>query len=254
MLRGLYQAATGMVVQQLRQEVISNNLVNAGSSGFKSQAATLRSFPEILLYRIQRDQVASVGYHSSGVMVDRTYSNWAPGVLEETGGAGHLALVEHGADALPSFFAVRAENGEAYTRNGEFQVNSDGFLVSNEGYFLQGLYGDTYVGTTDFKIDDSGQVMIGEQLVDRLQILTFANPALLQRQGNSLFVAPPGVQPLPAVNYQVKQGWLEKANVDVTRELVDMLAILRAYEANQKAIQAVDQTLGKSVNEVGSIS
>lgn len=251
MLRGLYQAATGMMAQELRQEVISNNLVNANSNGYKSQSATLRSFPEVLLYRLHEKSAKPIGYFNYGVMLDRTYSNWAAGTLEETGANTHLALTEAGADALPTFFVVQGSTGEAYTRNGEFQVDADGYLVTAEGYILQGEYDLVYVGSNDFTVDSSGQVIVDGEVVNWLQIVTFADPALLQRQGNGLFTAPEGVQPLAANHYQVRQGWLEKSNVDVTRELVDMMAVMRAYEANQKVIQAVDQTLAKSVNEIG---
>lgn len=253
MLRGLYQAATGMLAQELRQEVVSNNLANVNSSGYKSQAATMRSFPEVLLYRLHENSATPIGYHSHGVMLDRTYSNWDAGMLEETGVTTHLALMEAGAESLPSFFAVQGAAGEVYTRNGEFRVDGDGFLVTAEGYTVQGQYGLVYVGGNDFTVDSTGQVIIAGEVVDQLRVVTFADPALLQRQGNSLFIASAGVQPLEAANYQVRQGWLEKANVDVTRELVDILAIMRAYEANHKVIQAVDQTLAKSVNEIGSL-
>lgn len=242
-----------MVVQEIRQEVISNNLANVATGGYKSQAATLRSFPEVLLYSLQKERVTPIGYYSHGVMVDRIYSNWAPGTLEETGRTTDMALVQPRGDTLPAFFAVQVGTGEAYTRNGEFRVDANGFLVTPEGYPLQGLYDAIYTDTADFKVDSSGQVIVEGQVIDRLRVVTFDNPVLLQRQGDNLFVAPRGVQPLMAVDYQVKQGWLEKANVDVTRELVDVLAVLRAYEANQKVIQAIDQALGKSVNELGSI-
>ncbi|KYH32643.1 flagellar hook-basal body protein [Neomoorella mulderi] len=255
MLRGLYLSATGMVVQELRQDVITNNLANASTGGFKSETATIQSFPEMLLQRLEKGRATPVGYFSPGVMVDRIHTNYASGPLEETGRPTDLALLDTAAGTPPAFFAVQTGGNEAYTRSGSFQVDADGFLVTPEGYQVQGQYGAVYVGTTNFKVDSSGQVLVNGQVIDQLRIVTFDAQTLplLQRQGNNLFTAPQGVQPVPAANFQVRQGWLEKANVNVAREMVDMLAVLRTYEANQKAIQAADQTLGKSVNEVGSL-
>ncbi|OIQ55657.1 flagellar basal-body rod protein FlgF [Neomoorella thermoacetica] len=252
MLRGLYLASTGMLVQEMRQDVISNNLANATTGGFKSAVATVRSFPEMLLQRLEKNQATPIGPFSPGVMVDNIYTNTEPGPLTETGHATDLALVQPGVGVSPAFFVVRTPGGEAYTRNGQFQVDPGGRLVTAEGYPVQGQNGDIYVGTTDFKVDAGGRILVNGQVVDQLRVVTFANPALLQRQGDTLFTAP-GAQALPAANFQVKQGWLEESNVELARELVDMLAVLRSYEANQKVIQTEDQTLAKSANEVGSL-
>ncbi|MDN5344680.1 MAG: flagellar basal-body rod protein FlgF [Clostridia bacterium] len=255
MIRGLYMSATGMIVQEMRQDVIGNNLVNATTSGFKGETATTQPFPEMLLYRLGEGRATPVGNLGPGVMVDGVHTNYAPGVLEETGRSTDLALVQAGGGENLAFFTVQVGAGVAYTRNGSFHMDADGFLVTPEGHYLQGPYGPVYAGTPNFQVNGSGQVLVNGQVVDQLQIVTFARQDLprLQRQGDNLFTAPQGVQPGSAAGVQVRQGWLEKANVDVTREMVDMLAVLRAYEANQRAIQAEDQTLGKSVNEVGSL-
>jgi len=255
MLRGLYLAATGMVTQEIRQDVIGNNLANATTSGFKSETATLQSFPEMLLQRLDKHQATPVGPFSAGVMVDAIHTQFASGPLAATGRMTDLALVD-AAGATPAFFTVQAGADLAYTRCGAFKIDADGFLVTAEGYPLQGDYGSVYVGSGHFKVDQSGQVLVNDQVVDRLWLASFDAAALnqLRRQGDNVFIAPPEAAPQPAAaGTQVKQGWVEQANVDVTREIVDMLAVLRAYEANQKAIQAEDQLLGKSVNEVGSL-
>ncbi|PRR70244.1 flagellar hook-basal body protein [Neomoorella humiferrea] len=253
MLRGLYLAATGMVVQEIRQDVIANNLANATTGGYKAQTAAVGTFPEMLLQRMEEGRSAPVGYFAPGVMLDQIYTNFAPGPLEETNRSTDLALIDAPGET-PAFFTVQAGDTEAYTRNGSFHVDARGFLVTAEGYPVQGERGAVYVGTAAFKVDGDGRVLVDGQVIDRLRVVTFPgeNLQLLEGRGDGLFYAPAGVQPLPAAA-QIKQGWLERANVDLAREMVDMLAVMRIYEANQKAIQAADQTLGKSVNEVGSL-
>ena len=273
MLRGLYLASTGMLVQEMRQDVISNNLANATTPGFKGETATVRSFPEMLLQRMADNKATPIGPFSPGVMLDGIHTNFTPGTLTETGQATDLALMQPGVGVTPAFFTVRTPGGLAYTRNGNFHLDANGVLVTAEGYPVQGQSGDItfrdqYTNELmldpHFKVDSNGQIIMHlpnqqgrqqEYPLDSLQIATFANAALplLQRQGDNLFTAPAGVQPLPAANVQVKQGWLEQANIDPAREIVDMLSVLRSYEANQKVIQTEDQTLGKSVNEVGSL-
>ncbi|MDK2820393.1 MAG: flagellar basal-body rod protein FlgF [Clostridia bacterium] len=252
MLRGLYLSATGMITQELRQKVISNNLANANTNGFKSEKATVSSFSEMLLNRLEKGENTPIGYFSPGVMVDRVHTNFSSGNLEETGCSTDLALTET-KGGLPVFFSVQAGNSELYTRDGEFQVDANGFLVTSEGYPVQGQYGPIFVGTKDFEVDDVGQVIVNDQVVDQLRIVTFSDPNLLKRQGNNFFLAPQEMQPEMGVDYKVKQGWLEKGNVDITREFIDMLSVLRSYEVNQRVLQAQDQTLAKSVNEIGSL-
>ncbi|MBC7323879.1 MAG: flagellar hook-basal body complex protein, partial [Moorella sp. (in: Bacteria)] len=164
MLRGLYLSATGMVTQELRQEVISNNLANATTSGYKSETATLQTFPEMLLQRLAEGRATPVGYFSPGVMVDRIHTNFAPGPLEATGRTTDLALAQPGpAGTPPAFFTVQAGDTVAYTRNGSFRVDADGFLVTAEGYPVLGDYGAVYVGTASFKVDAGGQVLVDGQ-------------------------------------------------------------------------------------------
>lgn len=254
MLRGLHLAATGMVAQQLRQEVISNNLANATTPGFKVEVAPLRSFPEVLLMRMEgRSPEAPMGIFSSGVMVDELVTDFTPGPLEETGRPTDLALVDR-PGSPPAFFAVQVGGEVRYTRNGSFKIGPAGFLETREGYPVLGSSGPLRVGEADWQIDSRGGVWVDGYLMDSLMLVTFEDPQRLQRAEANLFLGPPD---LPAIDVmgevQVKQGFLEKNNLDAVRETVNMLAALRAYEAGQKLIQVQDEMLGKSVNEVGAL-
>lgn len=243
-----------MLVQELRQELIGNNLANVNTGGYKSRGATLQTFPEVLLYRLNEKGTAPVGYYTHGVMLDRTHDDFSPGKLEETGRSTDMAIVQPGGGEQPVFFVVRYGGGEAYTRNGEFRVEENGYLVTPEGYPVQGWYGAIYTGSDDFSVDTTGRVIIDGRVADTLLVVTFEDPGLLERRGDNLYLAPAELQPLQGVNYQIRQGWLESSNVDVVKEMVDMLSVLRAYEVNQRIIQAKDQLLAKSVTEIGGIS
>jgi len=252
MLRGLYQSATGMLTMEIRQKEISNNIANANTTGFKSQKTTFRTFPEVLLYRLSKDKITPIGHYTHGVMVDRMHTNFTQGPLEQTGHNTDLAFVDP-PGTQPAFWTVQAGDTEAYTRNGEFRVDADGFLVTLEGYTVQGQYGAVYVGTDDFQVDLKGQIIVEGQVVDQLRVVTFDDLSLLQRRGNNLYTSAPGVVPLTPANYQIKQGWLEKSNIDIAGEMIDMLAVVRTFGMNQKLVQAADQVLGKSVNEIGRL-
>ncbi|MBE3580463.1 MAG: flagellar hook-basal body protein [Thermoanaerobacteraceae bacterium] len=252
MLRGLHLAATGMVAQQMRQEVISHNLANASTAGFKAETVPQRSFPELLLARMEAGVPNTpVGPFSPGVLVDELVTDFSPGPLEETGRPTDLALVDR-PGSPPAFFAVLVEGETRYTRNGNFTLGPAGELQTHDGYPVLGEQGPVVVGQEGWYVDSQGGVWVGGTLVDRLLLVTFDDPHQLEREEGLLFVAPPGLLPQAAAT-EVKQGFLEKANLNAVNEIVNMLAALRAYEAGQKVIQVQDELLGKCVNEIGSL-
>ncbi|MDN5346770.1 MAG: flagellar basal-body rod protein FlgF [Clostridia bacterium] len=253
MLRGLHLAATGMLVQQLRQEVISNNLANLNTGGYKEDVTALRSFPEVLMERLEGQAARMpIGITHYGVALDEVVTRFDPGPLVETGHPTHLALVDsRGGPA--AFFAVQVGEEVRYTRNGEFHVNDQGFLVTAEGYPVLGQGGPLQVGQGEFQVDAAGTIWRDGEELDRLQIVSFADQRRLIKTGANLFAAPPEAGAQEAGGVRIRQGWVEKANVNLVREMTDMLAAMRAYEASQKMIQAQDEALGKAVNEVGSL-
>lgn len=253
MMRGLYLAATGMVVQQLRQEIISHNLANATTTGYKAAYATQRSFPEVLLMRLEGQySQGAVGAFSPGVMMDAVEVDFSPGPLEETGRPTDLALVDRPGQPL-TFFAVQVGDEIRYTRNGHFRVGPTGYLETTEGYPVLGETGPLRVGEGKWRVDSQGRVWVEEQQVDRLLLRGFGQPQALQKLENNLFIAPAEAIPQEVAEIEVKQGFLERSNLDAVREIIDMLAALRAYEAGQKVIQVQDELLGKMVNEAGSM-
>jgi flagellar basal-body rod protein FlgF len=253
MIRGLYQTASGMIAQQVRQEVIGENLANARTPGFKGQTVTMRTFPELMLYRMAGKQAQPLAPYVHGVMAYGLHINFAPGALQQTGRSTDLALVSTRSDAPPAFFAVQAGGQERFTRHGGFRVDGEGFLVTPQGYQVLGEDGPLWIGQQEFTVTADGRVLIDDDVIGQLAIVAFAQPGLLQRQGENLFTAPPAAGLEIARDYTVQQGFLEGANVDLVGELVQMLSVLRSFEAGQKTIWAMDSILGQAVNEIGRV-
>jgi len=255
MVRGLYIAGTGMMLQRRRMETITNNVANADTVGFKKEHFVSHSFDEVLIRRINdnsfRDQLLrqnldpNIGPLNLGTQVDYLYIDFDQGSLESTDLSTDFALI---GDA---FFAVQTPDGVRYTKTGHFYLSSDGYLMDGEANLLLGQNGPIYVGGLDFTVDSNGRVFVNQNYVDTIQVVSFADNATLRRQGSNLFFAT--VPPIAANPYNIMQGFLENSNVDIAREMVDMLAMYRTYETNQRMLTMVDETVGRAVNEIGRL-
>lgn len=245
MIRGLYTAGSGMISQAYRQDVITNNLANSNTTGYKRDAATIRAFPAMLLLRLNDGSPVNIGYLGTGAVLDGTYTDFSPGSLKETGNPFDLAI------AGPGFFTVALEDRLAYTRNGVFSLDGNGYLVDAEGHRVQGNQGD-------IRLDPGGEVVITEEgvilqngeEVSRLEILVPGEGNRMEKLAGNLYV-PLDPDLMQVADSRVLSGYVETSNVKAVREMMDLLASFRTYEACQKAIQAADETLGKAVNEVG---
>lgn len=261
MVRGLYTAWTGMVNEQKRLDVISNNMANADTTGYKKQGVTSQSFDDELTLRIHNDNAASpfnyrIGNMNLGVKIGETYHDFSQGSLRETGNTYDLALSGDG------FFTIQTTNKQGvtsikYTRDGSFTVNTDGYLVTKDGNYVLDTNGNRIQipGAQTAKsvaFDERGNVIVDGQQVATLGIAGFANPQALLLYGENMYDATAAAG-LRAGTATVHQGYLEMSNTNVIEEMVDMITITRAYEAGQKMIQTVDTTLQKSVNDIGRV-
>lgn len=253
MIRGLYASARGMAVEQKKQEVISNNLANSNTTGFKKDVVLVRSFSEELFANIDKGRYLPLGALSQSPLIQSVETAFTPGLLEDTGRSLDLALT---GDA---FFTLQTPQGIRYTKDGSFGTDRDGFLVSSDGYRVLGVDGRAMqIMTDNVAVDEDGGIwgLDGNQrqFVGRLGLAVFAPDDLsaLEKRGQNLFSAVDTV-PFAQGGGQVRQGMLEKANLEIIREMVDMLSVMRIYEANQKSLQAHDEILGKSINEVGRL-
>ena len=257
MVRGLYTGWTGMATEQKRLDVIANNLANAATVGYKKEGVTTQSFDEALTIKIKDQseplQERTIGNMSLGVKIGEVYTDYGTGSFRETGNPFDLAIDGDG------FFqvAVTDSNGEThmrYTRAGGFHMTSDGYIVDTQGNHLQSESGDLIVPTDagDISIDDNGWVFADNEKVDRIITYDFEDYDYLKKYGETMYEPVDGAQRVEAKN-MIRQGWAEQSNVNVVSEMVNMIAITRAYEANQKIIKSIDQTLDLATNSVGRV-
>ncbi|NNU87471.1 flagellar hook-basal body protein [Geobacillus thermodenitrificans] len=275
MLRGLYTAASGMLAQQRRVDWLTNNLANAETPGYKADAGAMRAFPELLMNRLEDESIPSappravptqtaIGLLNTGVYTQELIPNFRQGDIKETGLSTDVALVDGQVPVDPTtgergtlFFAVENGQGETrYTRNGHFTLSPDGYLTTQDGWnVLDGNGERIAIPSESFTVRDDGTITAENRTIARLGVVFAANPKTVVKEGNGLFRSTEG--PLPQapgnVTYMVKQGFIERSNVDIEQTMTDLLAAYRAFEANQKIIQAYDRSLDKAVNEVGRL-
>ncbi len=254
MIRSLWIAKSGMEGQQTKLDAISNNLANVGTNGFKRGGIVF----EDLMYQNLRPAGSATSDQSQlptglqvglGVRAAASTRNFAQGTLQSTGNDLDVAIQGAG------FFQVQMPDGTtAYTRDGSFQRDAAGQIVTNAGYVLQP--GLTVPGTAlSVTIGQDGTVQammpgqVAPQTLGQIQLASFVNPGGLESRGGNLYgeTAASGTAnaaaPGSSGHGSLKQGFVEGSNVNVVEELVSMIATQRAYELNSKAIQTSDQML-----------
>ncbi|NGP44758.1 flagellar hook-basal body protein [Bacillaceae bacterium SIJ1] len=269
MFKGFYTAASSMVAQQRQLEMMSNNLSNVNTPGYKTDKGALRAFPELLLERMGEKQHpvmnrqlptrTPVGALNTGVYLQETMPMFSQGDIEETGRDVDLAIFHH--DSLPDeagavLFTVQNEAGEPrYTRNGSLQVDGDGFLVTAEGrYLLNTENAPIQVAPGSFQVSSDGVVTDSAGNVSTLNMAYSADPqAELVREGNGLWRAEGGALAQATVGFSVLQGSVERSNVNLNETMTGMMEAYRMFEAGQRVVRAYDQSMGKAVNDVGKI-
>lgn len=258
MLKGLYTAHTGMLNEQNRMDILTNNLANASTVGYKKEGATSQSFDDVLAVKIKDASVGTatvqrLGINNPGVKIGENYTDYTQGSFRITNNTYDLALSGEG------FFAVEFTNkaGETstkYTRAGQFTLNREGYLVTQDGDFVldtnnRRIRLDTLQDST---ISDSGVITQNERTVAQIQVTDFEDYDYLEKYGESYYQPLEGARRTTA-QAEVKSGFLEMSNVQTVSEMVNLISITRSYESNQKIIQTYDDTLNVVVNQLGRI-
>lgn len=257
MVRGLYTAHTGMRNEQKRLDIISNNLANSATVGYKKESVTNQAFEQMLTLKIRDGSQAyhnqTIGRMSMGVKIGEVYTDYDQGSLRQTGNTYDLAISGNG------FFSVKVTDAEGnssikYTRDGTFKLSADGYLMDSNGNRVQGSGGDITIPTnaTSVAISKDGVITADGVVLDTIYLIDFTDYDYLKKFGDNLYEPVEGATTMEAAG-AIEQGYTEQSNVNVVSEMVNMIAITRAYEANQKIIKTVDTMLDKSVNSVGKL-
>lgn len=278
MFKGFYTVATGMVSQQRKTEIITNNMANANTPGFKSDQSTIRSFPDMLLTavgstnlptdnKLSIAQLQQIGSVNAGVYLQETLANYTQGSIYETSQKTDVALIngamptdeESGQMGTIFFRLEHPEGGEAYTRNGNFTLDGQGYLVNAQGLYVLSAEGERIQLPNDqFNLTQEGNIVVNDELAASLGVSFSANPNALVKQDNGLYRTIDGTD-LPSafeqegVSFSMQQSYLEGSNVDSAQSMTDLLTAYRAFEANQKVLQAYDKSMEKAVNEIGRV-
>ncbi len=262
MLKGLYTAYSGMINEQNRMDVLTNNLANAATTGYKTVGSTSQTFDTVMAYRIKDAQDGyytgvKIGRSMPGVKIGETYTDYSQGAFRETGNPYDLAL------SGPGFFTVEftsrsGEKSTVYTRDGSFTLTKEGYLVTKDGDFVMGEGANGQLQkiqlnpTQEASIDTSGRIVQNGQTVAQLKIADFADYEYLKHYGENYYIPVEGAEMIDT-NASVQAGYLEMSNVQVVREMVELISVTRQYEANQKIIQTYDNALEISANRIGKI-
>ncbi|MBI6873107.1 flagellar basal-body rod protein FlgG [Clostridium aciditolerans] len=258
MIRGLYTAVSGMITQEAKQDVITSNLGNSTTVGFKQDNLAIRRFDDVLLENY--DKVVGgknvrneIGTLSLGSRVDSVNTDFTQGMIQDTGKPTDFAIDGKG------FFTVQRNdginNGQYYTRDGHFHVNMKGILVNDAGDSVIGRNLATNqlepinVGDGKLTSDVYGNISINDNKAYKLYTVDFNDYNSIKKIGDNLYQGNNAAEN----NAVVKQNSLEKSNVNVINEMTNMITTMRSFETNQKIVQSMDETLGKAVNEVGSV-
>lgn len=239
MIKGIYNSGAAMRAGLLRQDITANNLANASTTGFKQDRFVLEQQVDGKNVDENRNLLTAV---NAG-----RYVNFSSGPLENTTAPLDFALQGEG------FFVIADDSGTFYTRNGRFDRNAEGTLVDAQGRRVQGVGGDiTLPGT--ITVADDGSVSVDGKPVDRLRVVEFDDPGSLAKNGDNLFSDPSSAAgERDALRPQVAQGFLEQSNVDAVREMVEMIATSRHYEASSRLLMAQDTSLNHVVNDIGRV-
>ncbi|WP_400162281.1 flagellar hook-basal body protein [Brevibacillus sp. TJ4] len=320
MIRGLYTSASGMFALQQRQEALANNLANINTPGFKQDVGVMRAFPEQLISRIRDQegpsvqgmpmmggQAAMIGRLNTGVYMSEAITMFQQGDIAETRNPYDVALMDNlqpddEGNERRLFFSVARipedqldepapEDQIRYTRNGNWNVDADGYLVTADGYYVLDNENqairvnnpDTVNVGERMQINELGELVYENEDGDlvamdnqRLGLAVITNPSQLVREGLGIYRWEGEGEPVPidvaeaedlaawgageyddpriSGRYGTKQGWIERANVDSAQTMTDMMSVLRAYEANQRVLTTIDGTLEKAANEIGRVN
>lgn len=241
MIKGIHTTESSMRPKLARMEVLANNLANINSNGFKKD----KLFVQVL----NESAGNGKGGDFEGVNT-RKYVDFSTGSLAETGNPLDLAMQGQG------FFVVDTPAGPRYTRAGSFRFDVDGRLVTTGNLPVQGVAGHIRLPQAQQEVQDeirvleTGEIMLGKDLIGQLRVVNFARPADLLKDGASFFQTAPEQRPFEVDEGTagIRQGFLEESNVDGIEEMMAMIELNRGFETDQKALQSLEASVERALD------
>ncbi len=226
-----------------------NGRINTGGAAVTIDAAGQVLAGGIAVDRLKvSNPLNTLGQLSYGIRSSEVRTNFEQGQIQPTGNSFDLALRDKG------FFCIETPEGERYTRSGDFTKDSEGYLVTKEGYKVLGEAGYIKIDGSNMTVNEDGELYSDSERVDKLKLVDFDDYKALRKEANGLIRIEEGTDAEPAATVgKIQQGSLEGSNVNSVKEMVDMLTMMRTYEANQKMIKIHDELIGKAVNEIARL-
>lgn len=238
MNRGIYPILSGAVAQERQIQVLTNNIANVNTAGFKQNDALFRSL-------LSRSMGAPAAANDRVfVSAEGLTTVFEPGRFRQTGNPFDLAVEGQG------FFEIKTPEGLRYTRNGSFRLDNKRQLVTETGDPVMGKRGPIKIAPGDVHIDPRGAILVAGQEVGAVKIVEFPEKGSLRKAGDGVFA---GENPKPVKEPTVQVGYLEESNVNAISEMVKLIQSMRTFESAQKFIQTFDRMTEMAVQEIGRV-
>ncbi len=239
MLRGFYNAGQAMIVKQRQLDAIGNNIANMNTAGYKKDEIQTNTFMDELVLVNERTELSG---HMLQTYVDISKTNLEQSNFTYTESKFDCGIYGN------VYFNIRTENNDIYqTRNGQWELDDEGYLILGRAGRVQGQNGDIYVGVDDFFIDSDGTIYMNNEPYERL-LLTYIPPdADVEKIGDTLFLYEGDAVMPEGERFDIIHGAWEHSNVDGNKEVTQMMEVQRLYEANSKILQALDTINSKAV-------
>ena len=248
MLEGFYSSLSGMLVQQRTLNVLSNNVVNVKTPGFKEERVISTTFHDELMVRTENGKKIPIGTGDPIRLVEDVVTNLESSSLEATNRPFDIAIVGNG------FFNIATEDSQYLTRNGNFDIDTEGYLILAGAGRVMGENGNIQVSGSDFVVQPDGVVTQSDgTVIDKLLITQPEEGTQLEKFVNGLYVAPENLVPLDTDEFQTAQYNLETANYDINREYTLMMEAQRAFQACSSAFKMLDSISQKTATQIGNV-
>lgn len=256
MIRGFYTSVSGLITLQNDQEVVTNNIANVNNTGYKKRELTKSSFEDVMISNRQKlvgDKYVrnNIGSLNFGVKVNDVETVFTQGTFKATDSMTDFAIDGRG------FFVAQNGNQEVYTRDGNFKINQQGYLITNDGCEVLGINSATgvrepiYIGDNKFSLDGENNINVdGIGITHKLLTADFENYNSLEPLGDNYITLQ---NPMYNATVNIRQSFLEGSNVDPSAELVKLMEIKRQFETNQKFVKMQDETVQKAATEIGRV-